>query len=85
MNPSAGTRPARFILVLHPHSPALIYKGLLRCLAEDAPSVRRADAGKAAELRATRALGSRRANYGTSAFHDSNEMNNKGRRVLHPS
>src|SRR6267142_1735963 len=48
------------------HPPALISKGLLFCVTEDAPSVRRADAGKIVELCAARAFGSRRANYGTS-------------------
>jgi hypothetical protein len=47
------------------HTPSN-FKGLLFCVTEDAPSVRRADAGKTAELCAARAFGSRRANYGTS-------------------
>lgn len=41
-------------------------KGLLCCLVEDTPIVRRAYAGKAAELCAAHSFGGRRANYGAS-------------------
>jgi len=46
------------------------FKGLLCCLVEDTPIVRRAYAGKAAELCAARSFGSCRANYGGSLYTD---------------
>ncbi len=41
-------------------------QGLLRGPLEDAPVIRRADAGKAAQLCAARSVGCRRADYGGS-------------------
>jgi hypothetical protein len=60
------------------------FKGLLRCVTEDAPSIRRADAGKSIELCAARALGSRRANYSASCLL-TNELYMWNGRILYPS
>ena len=59
---------ARSVSILHPGlwGPSDIFKGLLCCLVEDTPIVRRAYAGKAAELCAARSFGGRRANYSAS-------------------
>ena len=61
----------------------LLLKGLLCCPVEDTPIVRRAHAGKAAELRAACSFGSRRANHGVSQSTD--ETNNVEMTRSYPS